>query len=58
MPMRQAASAPPACESAIRCGILGVENELYHGDHTWLLFGDAKDSLTKLAYGFKRGWGG
>lgn len=37
-------------------GFSGVENELYTKDHTWLLFGDAKDSLTKLAYGFKRAW--
>lgn len=39
-------------------GFSGVENELYHGDHTWLLFGDAKESLAKLAYGFKRAWSG
>lgn len=38
-------------------GFSGVDNELYHGDHTWLLFGDAKDSLSQLAYGYKRAWG-
>lgn len=37
-------------------GFSGIENELYHKDHTWLVFGDAKDTLTKLAYGFKRAW--
>lgn len=38
-------------------GFSGVDNELYQGDHTWLLFGDAKDSLSQLAYGYKRAWG-
>lgn len=39
-------------------GFSGVENELYFKEHTFLLFGDAKESLTQLAYGFKRAWGG
>jgi len=38
-------------------GFSGIDNELYYKDHTWLLFGDAKESLSKLAYGFKRAWG-
>lgn len=38
-------------------GFSGVENELYHKDNTWMLFGDAKDTLSKLAFGFKKGWG-
>lgn len=37
-------------------GFSGVENELYHQPNTYLLFGDAKDSLAKLAYDFKKGW--
>lgn len=37
-------------------GFSGVENDLYHKDNTWMLFGDAKDSLSKLAYGYKKGW--
>jgi H+-translocating NAD(P) transhydrogenase subunit beta len=38
-------------------GFSGVDNELYTHENTWLLFGDAKETLTKLAYAFKRGWG-
>lgn len=35
-------------------GFSGVENELYFNPNTWMIFGDAKDTLTKLAFGFKR----
>lgn len=38
-------------------GFSGVENDLYNKDNTWMLFGDAKESLSKLAYGYKRSWG-
>jgi NAD(P) transhydrogenase subunit beta len=37
-------------------GFSGVENELYHKPNTWMLFGDAKESLTRLAYAYKKGW--
>jgi NAD(P) transhydrogenase subunit beta len=44
------------CKRSLAPGFSGIDNELYTHDHAWLLFGDAKDTLAKLAYGFKRGW--
>jgi H+-translocating NAD(P) transhydrogenase subunit beta len=34
-------------------GFAGIENELYHEDNTVMLFGDAKDSVTKLVHEVK-----
>jgi NAD(P) transhydrogenase subunit beta len=41
---------------SLKPGFSGVENELYHHPNTWMVFGDAKDTLAKLAYGFKKAW--
>ena len=34
-------------------GFAGIENELYYGENTTMLFGDAKDSVTKLVHEVK-----
>ena len=45
----------PSCSSSARCapGFAGIENELLHDPKTTLLFGDAKDSLTKVLQSLK-----
>jgi NAD(P) transhydrogenase subunit beta len=30
-------------------GFAGIDNELYFGEHTWMLFGDAKAVVGELA---------
>jgi NAD(P) transhydrogenase subunit beta len=38
---------------SMRPGFAGIENELLYDPKTTLLFGDAKDSLTKVVQGLK-----
>ncbi|HEU4913676.1 MAG TPA: NAD(P)(+) transhydrogenase (Re/Si-specific) subunit beta, partial [Actinomycetes bacterium] len=38
---------------SMRPGFAGIENELLHDPRTTLLFGDAKDSLTKVVQSLK-----
>ncbi len=40
---------------SMRPGFAGIDNELLYNDKTTLLFGDAKDSLTKLVAAVKAG---
>ena len=41
------------CKRGMSPGFSGIDNELYLKENTWLLFGDAKETLSKLGYGFK-----
>jgi NAD(P) transhydrogenase subunit beta len=38
----------------MRPGFAGIENELFYDPKTIMLFGDAKESLTKLVAAVKR----
>jgi len=40
------------CKRSMNPGFSGIDNALYTREHTWLLFGDAKETLSQLAYGF------
>ncbi len=33
---------------SMAAGFAGIENELFYAPRTWMLFGDAKQSLQKL----------
>jgi NAD(P) transhydrogenase subunit beta len=41
------------CKRSMGVGFAGVENELFFNDKTMMLFGDAKDTITKLAAALK-----
>ncbi|MFM9107395.1 MAG: NAD(P)(+) transhydrogenase (Re/Si-specific) subunit beta, partial [Chloroflexota bacterium] len=38
---------------SMQTGFAGIENELFHKDNTSMLFGDAKESVTKLVAAVK-----
>jgi NAD(P) transhydrogenase subunit beta len=38
---------------SMKSGYAGIENRLFHEPQTTMLFGDAKDSLTKLVAAVK-----
>jgi len=38
----------PSLKRSMRPGFAGVENELYYNPKCMMLFGDAKDSITKV----------
>ncbi len=44
------------CKRSMNPGFSGIENDLYLQENTWLIFDDAKATLSKMAYGFKGGW--
>jgi len=42
------------CKRSLAPGFAGIDNELYYNDNTLMLFGDAKETMVKLATALKQ----
>ena len=42
------------CKRSLNPGFAGIDNELYYNENTLMLFGDAKDTMVKLATALKQ----
>jgi NAD(P) transhydrogenase subunit beta len=42
------------CKRSLAPGFAGIDNALYYNDNTLMLFGDAKDTMVKLATALKQ----